>query len=337
MEDAEKTVKAEKLFDTFIKEGRKDFEAFAECHPLYAEGLRALKEELDASDMRRPSAGISIFSESSISNKPGVHRAPRTETGTTVQAGSQLGDFELISLLGEGGMGQVWEARQESMDRKVALKLLHSHIQISPKAIDRFHREATAGGRLTHQALVQVHSIGECDGVHFMAQELVEGSQTLASFLAGLRREEALPEGYFQQTAEFFSATAEGLSFAHENGIVHRDVKPSNILIKPDGQPKVADFGLAMVEDQLALSRSGEVMGTPFYMSPEQATSKRIGIDHRTDIFSLGVTLYEALTLSRPFQGDTSQQVFLQILMVDPPDPRQLQSDVPRDLAVICL
>ena len=119
--------------------------------------------------------------------------------------------------------------------------------------------------------------------------------------------------------------------------MIHRDVKPSNILLTPEGAPKVTDFGLARIEDALALSRTGDFAGTPYYMSPEQAASRRIGIDHRTDIFSLGATLYEMLTLKLPFEGDTSQQVLRKILLEDPPDPRKLRSRTPRDLAVICL
>ena len=217
--------------------------------------------------------------------------------------GEVIGDFRLVSPLGRGGMGQVWQAEQISMGRKVALKLLHTHVQLSDDGVMRFEREAKAGGKLKHPGIVQIHSVGVSDGVHYMAQELVEGSYTLADSLADFRAETELPPGYYSKVAKLFREMAEALSHAHENGVVHRDIKPSNILIGPDEKPKVADFGLAMVEDQLGLSRTGDFMGTPFYMSPEQAASRRMGIDHRTDVFSLGATLYEALTLTRPALG----------------------------------
>jgi len=252
-------------------------------------------------------------------------------------AGAVVGDFKLISILGQGGMGQVWEAEESSIQRRVALKLLHPHFELSEKGLERFEREAQAGGRLTHPCIVQIYSVGEADGRHYMAQELVEGSYTLADAFSEFRKVDELSDEYYTRTAKLFVQIGKALEHAHEQGVIHRDIKPSNLLISPDDQPKVADFGLAMMEDQLSLSRTGEFMGTPFYMSPEQAATRRMGIDHRTDIFSLGATLYEALTLTRPFNGDTSQQVFQQILLVDPVNPREIRSRVPRDLAIICL
>ena len=145
------------------------------------------------------------------------------------------------------------------------------------------------------------------------------------------------PETRLMVDANHCHTTADALQVVHDAGVVHRDIKPSNILLDGGGNPKVADFGLAQVEDALALSRTGDFAGTPYYMSPEQAAARRIGIDHRTDVFSLGVTLYETLTLSRPFEGDTSQEVLEKILMDDPPEPRRLRARMPRDLSVICL
>jgi len=258
-------------------------------------------------------------------------------SGDELSIETALDGFRLIKLLGHGGMGEVWEAEELAIGRRVALKLLHPHIEFSSKGIERFEREAQAGGKLSHPGIVQVLSVGESDGRHYMAQELVSGSITLADSLAGYREEDELPGDYYQRIAVLFVRIGRALAHVHEQGVVHRDIKPSNILITPDDQPKVADFGLAMMEDSLSLSRTGEFMGTPFYMSPEQAATRRMGIDHRTDIFSLGATLYEALTLVRPFTGDTSQQVFQQILLIDPPDPKELRSRVPQDLATICL
>ena len=279
----------------------------------------------------------SLLNESFFHRRSTVSDASVEGAWTGRDTGDEVGEFRLMNMLGRGGMGQVWEAEQPSMGRRVALKLLHAHIQFSTDGVARFQREARAGGKLTHPGIVQVYAVGEHEGVHYMAQELVQGSCTFADTLADFRKGDELPEGYYRHIAGLFATIAEALEHAHSNGVIHRDIKPANLLIGSDDRPKVADFGLAMVEDQLGLSRTGDFMGTPFYMSPEQAASKRMGIDQRTDVFSLGATLYEALTLVRPFAGDTSQQVFQQILVVDPPDPKELRSRVPRDLAVICL
>lgn len=254
-----------------------------------------------------------------------------------VTPGHHLGDFELIRELGSGGMGTVWEAEQASLGRRVALKILAPHISMSPTSLQRFQREAEAGARLTHPNIVAVHSVGEADGAHFIAQELVEGGRSLADRIKSDRDLPELPKDYYQKVAELFAQVADALQMAHDGGIIHRDVKPANILLTKDGEPKVADFGLAQVEDALELSRSGEFAGTPFYMSPEQAMSKRMGIDHRTDIFSLGVTLWEALALQRPFEGDTSQQVLEKIVTETPSTPRKIRSKCPDPLAIICL
>jgi hypothetical protein len=248
-----------------------------------------------------------------------------------------FGDFRLVQEIGRGGMVVVWEAEQLTLKRRVALELLHPHLGLSATALERFRREAEAGARLDHAGIVTVLGVGELDGTHWIAQRLVRGGTSLADSLADLREAGELPEGYWRAVAELFARVADALQAAHERGVVHRDVKPGNILIDEQDQPLVADFGLALVQDELALSRSGELLGTPFYMIPEQAAGKRMGLDARTDVFSLGATLYEALTLVRPFDGDTSEQVVEKILLSDPPDPRTLRSRCPRDLAVITL
>ncbi len=250
--------------------------------------------------------------------------------------GQEIGDYRLIRELGHGGMGAVWEAEQLSLGRKVALKLLAPRLSLSPMLLKRFQREARAGGSLQHPGIVQVFGMGETDGVHWIAQELLPGGRTLGDMLAERREDVELPPGWYFSIAELFAKVADALEHAHQHGVVHRDVKPSNILIGIVDQPRVADFGLARIQDDLGLSRTGDFLGTPFYMSPEQALTKRMGLDHRTDIFSLGATLYEALTLVRAFDGDTSQQVFQKIVTEDPPDPRTIRSRVPGELAIIC-
>jgi tRNA A-37 threonylcarbamoyl transferase component Bud32 len=258
------------------------------------------------------------------------------ERGAVAGEFRRLGDFTLLRLLGKGSQGEVWEARQESLGRLVALKLLPPQLVFSDERLARFRREAEAGERLAHAGIVAVHAIGEQDGVHWFAQELVPGGRTLADAIDEARRRPAPPEGWYRRMAELFAHVSEALHAAHEVGVIHRDVKPGNILLGADGRPKLADFGLALVQDQLALSSTGDLAGTPLYMSPEQVQGEHSQLDRRTDIFSVGSTLYEALTLARPFLGDR-QQIMDRIVTRDPPDPRRVHRDVPRDLAVICL
>jgi len=250
---------------------------------------------------------------------------------------SAIGDFRIVREIGRGGMGTVYEAEQISLRRRVALKVLPSHLSHSDEALRKFRREAEAGGRQSHPGIVAVHAVGEYEGSHYIAQELVEEGYTLADRLDELRRWSSRPPGYFREAAKLAAEVADAFQHAHDSGVIHRDVKPSNILLTREGRPKVSDFGLAKVEDALALSRTGDFAGTPYYMSPEQAASRRIGIDHRTDVFSLGITLYEMLTLERPFDGETSQEVLRKILLHEPRDPRKVNVHVPQDLATISL
>jgi serine/threonine protein kinase len=251
--------------------------------------------------------------------------------------GSTLGDFRILQEIGQGGMATVYEAEQVSLNRKVALKILPSHLTWSDQSVRKFYREAEAGGRQSHPGIVAIYAVGEHEGRHFIVQELVEGGYTLADKLNDLRKDQDLPLGYFRETAKLIAKVADALQHAHASQVIHRDVKPSNILLTNDNEPKVTDFGLAKVEDALSLSRSGDLAGTPYYMSPEQAMSQRVEINHRTDIYSLGVTLYEMLTLKRPFEGKTSHEVLKKIVSIEPRDPRKVNRRVPQDLTVICL
>jgi WD40 repeat protein len=249
--------------------------------------------------------------------------------------GRRLGPFTLLRFLAQGGMGQVWEARDEELRRNVALKLVLPG-RVDTRSLELFAREARAGGSLNHPSLVTTLAFGNDDGFAWIAQELVEGAWTLKDALDELRGEDQVPSDYYRDLAELVVQVADGLEVAHAAGVIHRDIKPQNILITPDGAPKVADFGLARVIDDSFLSVTGEFAGTYAYMSPEQVTAKRMGLDHRTDMFSLGVVLYELLTLRRPFEGDTTHQIAEQIITHDPPEPFKLRSQCPRDLAVIC-
>ena len=251
--------------------------------------------------------------------------------------GRILGDFKIVREIGRGGMAAVYEAEQLSVNRRVALKLLPAHLGISSEAVLKFRREAEAGGRQSHPGIVAIYALGEQDGQHFIAQELVADGRTLAHYIEELSSVENVPIGYFREAVEFVAAAAEALQHAHDSGVIHRDVKPSNILLTRENHPKLTDFGLAKVENALALSQTGVLAGTPYYMSPEQIMRRRTGIDHRTDIYSLGVTFFEMLTLQVPFGGDTSHEVLKKIIQKEPQDPRTINRRVPRDLAVICL
>ncbi len=264
----------------------------------------------------------------------GEPQAP-VQVSVALAAGTTLGDFKLLRPIGEGGMGQVWEAEQLSLRRRVAVKLVRPD-RVTKKTLDLFAREARAGGRLNHPGIVAVHGHGEDDGVAWIAMELIEGGFTLRDFLDDVGKRGALPERYHEEVAAFVAQLADALHAAHGMGVIHRDIKPRNVLISPDDRPKATDFGLARITDEARLSVTGEFAGTYCYMSPEQVAARRMGLDHRTDVFSLGVVLYEMLALRRPFDGDTTHQIAHQILQKNPPELRNLRSRIPHDLSVIC-
>lgn len=289
-----------------------------------------------------------------------------------------IGDFEILGELGRGGMGVVYEARQKSLKRKVALKVLSSGLGLSSKAILRFRREAEAAGKLHHTNIVPIYTTGEDKGVHYYAMELIDGPsldhvvrdskqseepyaalcETLSSDVTlqsadGKAATLVSGEGtaassstqisttsgssYFDQVATMMAEVADALEHAHEHGVIHRDVKPSNLLLGPDGRLSINDFGLARMLEQPGMTVSGEFVGSPLYMSPEQITAGRVALDHRTDIYSLGATLYELLTLQPPFPGQSRDQVLSQILHKEAPSTRKLNRKIPIDLDTICM
>lgn len=272
--------------------------------------------------------GSSIFSVS--------HGAESLASGLRLASGTRIGDFQLVKLLGRGGMGEVWEAKQVSLQRSVALKVMLPE-RSGGVGLEYFSREARAGGRLTHPGIVSVHGRGEDDGLHWIAMELVEGCRDLRTVLDELRQRPRFEELHFEQAAEVVAKLADALEAAHQADVIHRDVKPGNILVTPAGEPMVTDFGLAKVLDEHSISGQGDMVGTYVYMSPELAAGGATGVDHRSDVFSLGVVLYELLTLARPFQGDTPQQITRRVALEDPAPPTELRPDAPRDLSVICM
>jgi hypothetical protein len=280
----------------------------------------------------------------------GLAQAPRA---TPLAAGMRLGRYELVRELGRGGMALVWLARDSELRRPVALKVLRPGLALEAAHVDRFRREALAIARLRHPSVVQIHDVGGERGFHWLAMEYVEGP-SLARVLEALgpaqaRRFDAdelaraagipsLARGRAsleQALATLFESVARALQAAHEHGIVHRDVKPSNILLRKDGTPVVVDFGLAKSDGDPALSLTGDTLGTPYYMSPEQAWLRGARVDHRTDVYSLGVCLYEAFAGRRPFEGANVLEVFERIRNALPPSPATVEGRLSRDAAAV--
>ena len=256
-----------------------------------------------------------------------------------------LGDYTLRRQIGRGGMGVVYEAWEGSMDRAVALKVLPAGVAADDRAFQRFMQEAKTAGKLSHANIVPVFFTGMKEQTPFYAMEYVEG-ETLAQVLGRLKKTEPesdTPFGkkdevaYFHNMARAFADVADGLQHAHSNGVVHRDIKPSNLILDQEGRLRILDFGLARLEGQESLTMSGDFLGTLAYMSPEQAKRRKIPVDHRTDIYSLGATLYELLTHQQPFRGSDHNDTLSQIIERDPRPPRQLNSRVPQDLETIVL
>ncbi|MDP6539923.1 MAG: protein kinase [Planctomycetota bacterium] len=251
--------------------------------------------------------------------------------------GGRVGSYTLLRELGRGGVGVVYEAVDRRLDRRVAIKLLPQIDSLTEGGLERFHREASAGGRLSHPAIVAVYDVGREGNTNFIVQELVVGGRSLALEIEELRRLDRLPTGHFRRLGAFFAKVAEGMAAAHAAGVVHRDLKPQNLLITDSTTPKIADFGLALLSEEEGAPPDSGLQGTYYYMSPEQASGDAAAGEPATDIFSLGAVLFETLTLVRPFEGDTPEQILAKVREEPAVDPRRVRSQVPRDLAVICI
>ena len=239
----------------------------------------------------------------------------------------RIGRYRIVSELGRGGMGVVYKAHEESLNRFVAIKVLGEHLEADPVYVERFLREAQSAARLNHPNIVQIYSVSEEAGSHYFVMEYVSG----LSLSRLLRSREPLDE---MQAARIVLQTAAGLQAAHEQGVIHRDIKPANLLIDDRGLVKIADFGLALMGGAVSrLTATGMFMGTPGYLSPEQCLDR--DIDHRTDIYSLGVTFFEALTGQVPFAADSPLALLRQIVEVEPPDLGELKPGLDEGLRAL--
>ena len=312
------------LLDELSRQELPNIDAAANAHPDLAQELRQLWAAAQLAD---------AVARTTI--PPG----PPISTGLTPPLRS-FGDFEIVNEIGRGGMGVVWRARQLSLNRPVALKMVLRGDLASEADRVRFRAEAEAAARLAHPNIVTVHEVGEYDGQPFFAMQLIEGP-TLAQRLA----HGPLPP---RDAAELLAKVARAVDHAHCQGILHRDLKPSNILLDAAGEPHVTDFGLAKLSRESAAlgskdsaSRlnktiSGAILGTPAYMSPEQAAGRK-ELTSAVDVYALGCILYEALTGRPPIQAPTPLDTLLLVLEQEPVPPRLLNPGVPRELEAVCL
>ncbi|HBP19117.1 MAG TPA: hypothetical protein DEA08_15185 [Planctomycetes bacterium] len=301
-----------------------------------ADAVDALKDTRPDSDVD-PASGSALV------------RAPRSTPNTTPHASGrflgtssrrfakdfaeQFGDYELVDELGRGGMGVVYKARRPGLERFVALKILLGGDLASKNQVKRFKREAEFASKLRHPAIVQIHDVGQVGDYHYLTMDFVEG-ESLSEVL-----KTAPPSD--TRAAEIVRDIAAGLQHAHDQGVIHRDIKPANLMITRGGQPVVTDFGLARQADldgeTTQLTRDGAMVGTPFYMSPEQASGKRERVVPKSDVFALGVVLYELVCKHLPFSGETQVELCNKILYEEPIPPRRHRPDLDPDLETILL
>jgi WD40 repeat protein/serine/threonine protein kinase len=332
-----------------IEAGRApDLEKFVNSHPEIAAELRAFFA--DRAQFQRFVEPVQQVAAAAARNPANVNRddtdrmaltlAPNGSTTTVEPLGTvrYFGDYELLQEIARGGMGVVYKARQVNLSRTVALKMILAGQLASDQDVRRFYAEAESAAKLDHPGIVPIFEVGQHAGQHYFSMAFVDGESLAHRVLNGV-----LPP---REAADMTKRVAEAISYAHIEGVIHRDLKPANVLIDRDGQPRVTDFGLAKrVETEgdhgrAALSQltaTGQVLGTPSYMPPEQASGKTREIGPLSDVYSLGAILYCLLTGRPPFQAASSLDTLLQVLEQEPVSPRQLNPTVPRDLETICL
>jgi serine/threonine protein kinase/tetratricopeptide (TPR) repeat protein len=283
---------------------------------LFETGLGLLAEEVQTSNAQRPTSNVECRGEG---------RAPRSARMIT-----DFGDYELLEEIGRGGQGVVYRARQKSLNRTVALKVIGLGHWATEAHLKRFRREAEAAASLEHPGIVPIHEVGERDASCYFSMKFVEGGQ-----LDAVAKRQAMP---IRRAAELIAKVARTVHYAHEHGILHRDIKPGNILLDGKGEPHLTDFGLArLLETESTVTRTLEVLGTPSYMAPEQAVGNNAAVSSVTDVYGIGAVLYQLLTGHPPFAGGTTYETIKLLLDTEPRQPRLWNPKIDRDLSTICL
>ena len=261
---------------------------------------------------------------------PGQPPSPMPATARAAKILGELGDYELLEEVGRGGQGVVFRARQKSLHRIVALKVIGLGQWATKAHLKRFRLEAEAAASLDHPCIVPIYEVGERDGQCYFSMKFIEGGQL----------DEVVKDApmSIRQAVELIAKVARTVHYAHEHGILHRDIKPGNILLDAKGEPQLTDFGLArLVESESTVTRTLEVLGTPSYMAPEQAAGNNAGLTNATDVYGLGAVLYQLLTSHPPFAGGTTYETIKLLLETEPRPPRLWNPKVDRDLSTICL
>lgn len=306
------------LTDAICRGDEVDFDAVCRQHPELAEDLRQLWGAVLVTD----TAGTAQSETPRSDDSSDARCWQRLSLPTTI------GDYELLEEIGRGGMGVVFRARQISLDREVAVKMILRGRLASESDLQRFLAEAAATAKLEHPNIVPVYEVDNVEGRPFFSMQYVDG-ETLKDRVANGPMNQ-------REAAEIVSTIARAVHFAHEQGVLHRDLKPSNILIGADGTPLVMDFGLAkQIKADIDLTRSGTMVGTPAYMSPEQAAGRREQIGPSTDLYSLGCILYYTLTGRAPLVAETPVELAMLVIEQDPAPPRALRPSLDRDLEMI--
>ena len=288
---------------------------------LFETGLNLLASaSIAADDDRGPAEDVS-----NATTAPQIKKAPRP-----AKTLANFGDYELLDEIGRGGQGVVYRARQKSLNRTVALKVIGLGHWATEAHLKRFRREAEAAASLEHSGIVPIYEVGEHDGSCYFSMKFVEGGQ-----LDELVKREPMP---IKRAADLIAKVARTVHYAHEHRILHRDIKPGNILLDQKGEPHLTDFGLArLVETESTVTRTLEVLGTPSYMAPEQATGNNAQLTAATDVYGLGAVFYQLLTGHPPFAGGTTYETIKLLVDTDPRQPRLWNSKIDRDLSTICL
>src|SRR5256714_6863424 len=254
----------------------------------------------------------------------------KEKTARAAELLGELGDYELLEEVGRGAQGVVFRARQKSLNRTVALKVISLGQWASKAHLKRFRREAEAAASLDHPGIVPIYEVGERDGSCYFSMQFIEGGQ-----LDEVVRRTPIS---IRQAAELIAKVARTVHYAHEHGILHRDIKPGNILLDKSGEPHLTDFGLArLLDTQSNVTRTIDVLGTPSYMAPEQAAGETTKLSKATDVYGLGAVLYQLLTGHPPFAGGTTYETIRLLRDTEPRPPRLLNPKVDRDLSAICL